>query len=104
VRELQNIIERALILSPHGRLHFDLPRFDGGPPLPGHRPSEAASGPAAPILTEAEITALRRQNLLAALIQSDWKIYGKGGAAEFLGIKPTTLIERMRRLGVKRPG
>ena len=104
VRELQNIIERALILSPHGRLHFDLPRVDGGPLLPGHRTSEAASGPAAPILTEAEITALRRQNLLAALIRSDWKIYGKGGAAELLGIKPTTLIERMRRLGVKRPG
>jgi transcriptional regulator with GAF, ATPase, and Fis domain len=102
VRELQNIIERALILSPHGRLRFDLPRVDGGP-LPGHRPSEAASGPAAPILTEAEITALRRQNLLAALIRSDWKIYGKGGAAELLGIKPTTMIERMRRLGIKRP-
>ena len=68
------------------------------------RTSEAASGAAAPILTEAEINALQKQNLLAALIRSDWRIYGKGGAAELLGIKPTTLIERMRRLGVKRPG
>jgi transcriptional regulator of acetoin/glycerol metabolism len=103
-RELQNVIERALILSPHGRLHFDLPRVDGGSPLPGQSLSEGASRPAAPILTEAEINALQKQNLLAALIRSGWKIYGKGGAAELLGIKPTTLIERMRRLGITRPG
>jgi transcriptional regulator with GAF, ATPase, and Fis domain len=65
---------------------------------------EASSGPAAPILTVAEISALQRQNLLAALIRSGWKIYGKDGAAQLLGIKPTTLIERMRRWGIKRPG
>ena len=100
VRELQNIIERALILSPHGRLHFDLPRVDGGPPLPGHRPSEAASGAAAPILTEAEINALQKQNLLAALIRSDWRIYGKGGAAELLGISRKTLWEKMKKLRI----
>jgi transcriptional regulator with GAF, ATPase, and Fis domain len=104
VRELQNIIERALILSPHGRLHFDLPRVDSGAPLPGQGLSEAAFSPATPILTEADITALQKQNMLAALIRSDWKIYGKDGAAQLLGIKPTTLIERMRRLKIKRPG
>ena len=103
VRELQNIIERALILSPHGRLHFDLPRVNGGAPLPGQSISAAASSPAAAILTEAEITALQKQNLLAALVRSGWKIYGKDGAAQLIGIKPTTLIERMRRLKVKRP-
>ena len=103
VRELQNIIERALILSPHGRLHFDLPRVNGGGPLPGQSLSEAAPSPATPILTEAEITALQKQNLLAALVRSGWKIYGKDGAAQLIGIKPTTLIERMRRLKVKRP-
>ena len=104
VRELQNIIERALILSPHGRLHFDLPRVNSGAPLPGQSLSEAASSPTTPILTEAEITALQKQNLLAALIRSGWKIYGKDGAANLLGIKPTTLIERMRRLKIKKPG
>jgi transcriptional regulator with GAF, ATPase, and Fis domain len=104
VRELQNIIERALILSPHGRLHFDLPRVNGGAPLPGQSIPAAASSPAAAILTEAEITALQKQNLLAALVRSGWKIYGKDGAAQLIGIKPTTLIERMRRLKVKRPG
>ena len=104
VRELQNIIERALILSPHGRLHFDLPRVNSGAPLPGQSLSEAASSPTTPILTEADIAALQKQNMLAALIRSDWKIYGKDGAAQLLGIKPTTLIERMRRLKIKRPG
>jgi transcriptional regulator with GAF, ATPase, and Fis domain len=104
VRELQNIIERALILSPHGRLHFDLPRAGGEAPLHGQGLPEAGSRPAAPILTKAEITALQRQNMLAALIRSGWKIYGKDGAAQLLAIKPTTLIERMRRLGIKKPG
>ena len=104
VRELQNIIERALILSPHGRLHFDLPRVNSGAPLPGQSLSDAASSPTTPILTEADIAALQKQNMLAALIRSDWKIYGKDGAALLLGIKPTTLIERMRRLKIKRPG
>ena len=103
VRELQNIIERALILSPHGHLHFDLPRIHMGAPLPAQGFSEAASSPATPILTEADIIALQKQNMLAALIRSDWKIYGKNGAAQLLGIKPTTLIERMRRLKIKRP-
>jgi transcriptional regulator of acetoin/glycerol metabolism len=103
-RELQNIIERALILSPHGRLHFDLPRVGGEVPLPRQAILEAASSPTASILTEAAITALQKQNMLAALIRCGWKIYGKGGAAELLGVKPTTLIERMRRFKVKRPG
>jgi transcriptional regulator with GAF, ATPase, and Fis domain len=103
-RELQNIIERALILSPQGRLHFDLPKVNGGAPPERRGLSGAASGPAAPILTEAEITALQKQNMLAALIRSGWKIYGKDGAAQLLGIKPTTLIERMRRLAIRRPG
>ena len=103
VRELQNIIERALILSPHGHLHFDLPRVNTGAPLPAQGLSEAASRQATPILTEADIIARQKQNMLAALIRADWKIYGKNGAAQLLGIKPTTLIERMRRLKIKRP-
>jgi transcriptional regulator with GAF, ATPase, and Fis domain len=104
VRELQNIIERALILSPHGHLHFDLPRVNSGAPLPGQSLSDAASSPTTPILTEADFAALQKQNMLAALVRFDWKIYGKDGAAQLLGIKPTTLIERMRRLKIKRPG
>jgi transcriptional regulator with GAF, ATPase, and Fis domain len=58
--------------------------------------------PAAAIRTDAEIKALQRRNMLAALARSGWKIYGPNGAARILGIKPTTLIERMRRLQIKK--
>jgi transcriptional regulator with GAF, ATPase, and Fis domain len=103
VRELQNIIERALILSPQGRLRLDLPRVNAGV-NPAARDSGADAGrPPAAILTDADIKTLQQRNLLAALAQSGWRIYGSRGAAHLLGIKPTTLIERMRRLGIARP-
>ena len=103
VRELQNVIERALILSPSGRLRFDLPRINGDVLTAGRNLAGGPGHPVAPILTEAEVKALQKQNMLAALIRSDWKIYGKDGAAYMLGIKPTTLIERMRSLRIKKP-
>jgi transcriptional regulator with GAF, ATPase, and Fis domain len=104
VRELQNIIERALILSPHGRLRFDLPRINGGLDPPFRTLAEGPAASAGEILTESEIKTLLKRNLLAALVQANWKVYGSEGAAQRLGIKPTTLIERMRRLRIKRPG
>ncbi len=103
VRELQNIIERALILSPHGRLQLDLPRIGGEVPLPDRSRPEVAADVEGPILTEAEVSAIQKKNMLAALVRSDWKIYGENGAAGLLGIKPTTLIERMKKFGVKKP-
>jgi transcriptional regulator with GAF, ATPase, and Fis domain len=104
VRELQNIIERALILSPQGRLRFDLPRINADAPPSIRNPDADPGGPAESILTDSAVKALQKQNMLAALIQSEWKVYGRNGAAHRLGIKPTTLIERMRRLRIKRPG
>jgi transcriptional regulator with GAF, ATPase, and Fis domain len=104
VRELQNIIERALILSPQGRLRFDLPRINADVPSSLRSPNADPTPSVESILTDAAVKALQKQNMLAALIQSGWKVYGRDGAAHRLGIKPTTLIERMRRLGIKRPG
>ena len=46
---------------------------------------------------------MERENLLAALKATEWKIYGPGGAAELLNMKPTTLSSRIRRMGLKRP-
>jgi len=103
VRELQNIIERALILSPQDRLRFDLPRIGGEVAAPVRDFREGAVSSSQSILTDAEIKSLQKRNLLAALIQSGWKIYGSTGAARVLGMKPTTLIERMRRMGIKKP-
>ena len=45
-----------------------------------------------------------RANLLAALEQTGWKISGSGGAADLLGLKPTTLSYRIKNFGLKRPG
>jgi len=46
---------------------------------------------------------LQKQNLIAALKQSGWRVSGKGGAAELLGIKPTTLSDRIKSLAIRRP-
>jgi transcriptional regulator with GAF, ATPase, and Fis domain len=43
----------------------------------------------------------QKNNLLAALKQADWKVSGPGGAAELLGVKPTTLADRIRTFGVR---
>jgi transcriptional regulator with GAF, ATPase, and Fis domain len=44
-----------------------------------------------------------RENLVAALLKTNWKIRGADGAAELLGLKPTTLVTRMKKMGLKRP-
>lgn len=46
----------------------------------------------------------KRANLIAVLDQAGWKIKGPDGAAELLGVKPTTLLSRMKKMGLKRPG
>lgn len=54
------------------------------------------------LLTESEMREFQKNNLLAALKQADWKVSGPGGAAELLGVKPTTLADRIRTFGVRR--
>jgi transcriptional regulator with GAF, ATPase, and Fis domain len=100
VRELQNAVERALILAQQGTLRFDLPITE----LPALAPVPSGDEAVAPILTEAELRQREQRNLLAALAKAGWKIHGKGGAAELLGVKPTTLISRIKKLGLKKPG
>ncbi|MCD8534892.1 MAG: Fis family transcriptional regulator, partial [Verrucomicrobia bacterium] len=55
------------------------------------------------VLTEAEMQQRKRANLLAALEKTGWKIRGADGAAELIGLKPTTLLSRMKRMGLQRP-
>jgi DNA-binding NtrC family response regulator len=101
IRELKNVIERAVILSRGDGLRLDLSL----PAAESQGPAEAAPAAATgPILTEAQMKEQQRNNLLAALKAADWRVSGKGGAAELLGIRPTTLADRMRALGIRRPG
>ena len=101
VRELQNAIERALILAQRGALQFDLLEEDLGAPPP--LPAPGANGGEQPILTEIEWYQRERENVHLALIKAGWRIHGEGGAAELLGLKPTTLLSRMKKMGLKRP-
>lgn len=104
VRELKNVIERAVILSQGDVLRLDLSLHEAGaaPAQAVPAPQPAAPQPAA-FFTDAEMRELQRRNLIAALEAANGRISGKGGAAELLGIKPTTLADRMRSLGVERP-
>ena len=102
VRELRNVLQRAVILARGGPLHFDLPTthsaHSAAPSPPAGREQAAA-----PFLTEAEMRRRDRENLLAVLANAGWKIKGPDGAAELLGIKPTTLLSRMKKMGLRRP-
>lgn len=105
VRELRNVIERAVILARGGPLHFDLPMTEAAPFAPPAKPLPAANPtPGLGFLTEAEMQRRERENLAAALESARWRIKGAGGAAELLGVKPTTLLARMKKMGLKRPG
>jgi len=105
VRELRNEIERAVILARGGVLEFDLPV--SGQVAPGTGPGPRTDWPAGnsaqpKFLTEAEIQRFERDNLLLALEAANWKIKGADGAAELLGVKPTTLMSRILKWGLKK--
>jgi transcriptional regulator with GAF, ATPase, and Fis domain len=104
VRELHNVIERALITSQTQgeRLHFDLP-VGGSGPGPAASAAEAKRGMAeGEVVPQAEMDRRDRENVLAALTRASWKISGAGGAAELLGVKPTTLRSRLKKMGLEK--
>ena len=104
VRELQNVIERAVISSRCGTVKFELPdpqRLGKGKAL---APQKQTGGTEVRILTEEEMRERDKANILAALEQTDWKVYGPGGAAELLAVKPTTLLSRMKKMGMMKTG
>ena len=102
VRELRNVVQRAVILARGGALHFDLPVTQSGPAQPA-RASAHGNKPGPAFLTEAEMRRRERENLLAVLEHAGWKVKGPDGAAELLGVKPTTLVSRMKKMGLSRP-
>lgn len=98
VRELQNVIERAAILAQNGRLRIDLPDVPGPHSASGPGRQKAESRPA--IMTSTELRDQERANIAAALEACSGKVFGRGGAAEMLDIKPTTLASRIKALGI----
>ena len=75
--------------------------------MPGLKFEEEAPVTAGPqseeVLTEQEMRDFQKANTVKALEQADWKVSGSGGAAELLGVRPTTLADRVRSYKIKRP-
>jgi len=102
VRELQNVCERSVITSRSKTLQFDLPVNLTSVDSSGGATALPVYGEPGGVLTETEMRRLERENIQRALNQSRWKIYGAGGAAEILDLRPTTLIARMNKMDLKR--
>lgn len=85
VRELRNVIEHAMIVSNSKTLLVQLPK--------GTYPEADHSG---------NLQDMERMHMVAVLEKTGWRLGGKGGAAEILGLKRTTLQARMKKLGIKR--
>ena len=88
IRELENIIERAMILSQHGTLEY-------GDWIPVEKVGETKS-------TAARLEDVEKDHILDTLKKTGWKVSGEKGAARILGLNPTTLEARMKKLGIKR--
>jgi chemotaxis protein methyltransferase CheR len=88
VRELENVLERAAINSSGSKLRLvdDL-----------KRPRKDIS------TTQETLEAVERDHILRILEQTQWKVSGKNGAAEVLGLNRSTLRARMRKLGIRKP-
>jgi transcriptional regulator with GAF, ATPase, and Fis domain len=99
VRELQNIVERAVIAARGGPVSFELPVVQAA----AQEPARGGDTEPIQVRTEEALREGERANILAALNKTRWKVYGRGGAAELLGIKPGTLSARMKKLGLRRP-
>lgn len=100
VRELKNVIERAVILSPGKVLRLDL-SMRGLKIVAGEATTVATDTDV--VLTEKEVREFQRNNIVKAMRQANWKVSGTGGAAELLGVRPTTLADRIRILKIKKP-
>jgi PAS domain S-box-containing protein len=86
VRELRNVIERFLITSTNREFRAELPAVDTG-------------GAQLPTQTFEEV---ERSHILHIMEMAGWRVRGEGGAAQILGLKPTTLESRMQKLGIVR--
>jgi formate hydrogenlyase transcriptional activator len=90
IRELQNFIERAVILSPHSVLRAPVAELE---------PFQAKRGADVSLSGLAEV---ERDHIVRALEASDWVVGGRNGAAARLGMKRTSLVYRMQKLGISR--
>jgi formate hydrogenlyase transcriptional activator len=87
IRELRNVVERAMIVATGNQLTIDLPTASGS----------------AKKSSSARLQDVEKDHIRGVLESTMWRIRGQGGAAERLGLRPTTLESRMAKLGLSRP-
>jgi transcriptional regulator with GAF, ATPase, and Fis domain len=111
IRELQNLIERAVVLASGPWLTLDgqwlpasvaaaEPNWPVPPPVSSN---SVSSPPVPPPATGAALEAVERQHILTVLAQTHWVIEGERGAAKLLNLHPNTLRSRLKKLGIRRP-
>jgi len=111
IRELQNVIERAVVLSPQNSVtvNSDLMPFlnrEQATELSSAAVSYAGGSPPAavrPISSSSKLEDVERSHILNVLENAKWKIEGAKGAANQLNLHPNTLRSRLKKLGIKRP-
>jgi formate hydrogenlyase transcriptional activator len=84
VRELRNVIEHAMILNRDKSLVVSMPEIESFEDLPASRLDD-----------------VERWHIMSVLQRTGWRVAGKGGAAEALGLKRTTLYSKMKKLGIE---
>jgi DNA-binding NtrC family response regulator len=85
IRELRNVIERALIVCKGRTLQVAPPQIERGEPG-----------------NDLSLEEIERKHILSVLEKTGWRISGKGSAAGILGLKRTTLQSKMKKLGIQR--
>jgi formate hydrogenlyase transcriptional activator len=104
IRELENLIERAVLLSPGKELRVPLAELKSGGAITDSSSSfTSLTSSVSSISSISTLEEAERQHILRALRQTEWRIAGLKGAAALLGMKRTTLQARMRKLGIRRP-
>jgi Nif-specific regulatory protein len=114
IRELQNLIERGVVLSNGAALTIDrrlLPSAQTGQPMPEAQPLVVAQAAAhhseqhaaPPLASPTSLEDLERQHILKVLSQTNWVIEGDKGAARMLNLHPNTLRSRLKKMGIQRP-
>ncbi|MCK4337920.1 MAG: sigma-54-dependent Fis family transcriptional regulator, partial [Candidatus Aminicenantes bacterium] len=92
VRELQNVVERALILNPNGPISFEHMTIA--------HPQKTSLQASAQNVESENLDEIISNHIRRVLTKANGKIHGPGGAAELLGINPSTLRNRMNKLGI----
>jgi transcriptional regulator with GAF, ATPase, and Fis domain len=101
IRELKNVIERAVILSRGKVLRLDLAMSDILNAPTAAEPE--AQDVKTQLMTETEMRDFERKNTLLALEAAQWRVSGPNGAAKLLGVKPTTLTDRIKKFQLRKP-